>query len=689
MLPHPGSHAANVQGSSTSYSHALHHGKARPIHHPAGAACPLALSPSDLTRIYDWAGHPNAAVLCFARDIRRIKVMDSVGMVLGGLTLYRHLNTPCLQATVCGIIVGVTVKERKIIYEIDDGTAVLRVHAVENGPDAEQQQRPAKRRGSERSTQPTGIPSCYLMPAFAKPQKHGSRGAARYSRDSAASSSSYDAKARHEVGELVRVTGSIKPDYDNDRILTSSIIVTLHDPNDESRHFLKAIRLAEEEYCLPLTQERVRQLTRAVPESLQADSTEIPWDTHTRDAGGAGSDHSDVIKSGKSNKQRLPAHHLDKEQGRNLRRLISPPTSEPATPRPMPHTDLGGHVDRSTKLENARRLLSSSPSAPKADDVAPSMHQRSPDGSNVARANIRPLSLLNSSERWIGADSSDVERHGSRQPIYRSEGARGCCSRRQLEQSPSPEPRRTRESSVSSFASSTGSTSRRLRKHQKLPDAKVTETYFRLQVQQYLADRHAEAQGDGFTSSSLGGSLPRPFSVTDLAVQRDLRELAERLVRIKLARRGKARAESLDVRASSLSSESVADKVQRLFQWCIRQMMTDGFIMLAGAVCGPEPSEVIDLTELPPSSGGGIVHKKDEETYRVVTSEVLAEPILAVLRRSRSQREALDTDGVLGRLARMDDSFSSLTTEAAESALYDLWKQRLISRSAQGEWRAT
>ncbi|KAE8258894.1 hypothetical protein A4X13_0g1376 [Tilletia indica] len=110
--------------TSTSAGHNNSKGKARALDPPT------SLTGHDLTniqtagRIYAWADHPSNAVKCFGSHILSAYLLSAEGFPQSVYLLERR---PFIYAEIVGMIVGVTEKERRTIYLVDDGTTVLQV----------------------------------------------------------------------------------------------------------------------------------------------------------------------------------------------------------------------------------------------------------------------------------------------------------------------------------------------------------------------------------------------------------------------------------------------------------------------------------------------------------------------------------------------------------------------------------
>ncbi|KAL9936331.1 hypothetical protein V8E36_004399 [Tilletia maclaganii] len=151
-------------------------GKARAIDPPlAGIDDDLLTNTSAAGRIYDWADQPRNAAKCFGSHILSMPTLPSPGFPQ---TVYLLQQRPVVFVDVVGMVVGVTEKEKRCVYLLDDGTAVLQVIEL-------------------------------------RPHSHASK--------------------LYEVGNIVRVVGRIRPAWE-ERALHAHSISQLHDRDEESIH---------------------------------------------------------------------------------------------------------------------------------------------------------------------------------------------------------------------------------------------------------------------------------------------------------------------------------------------------------------------------------------------------------------------------------------------------------------------
>ncbi|SPO23062.1 uncharacterized protein UTRI_01740 [Ustilago trichophora] len=195
---------------------------------------------------------------------------------------------------------------------------------------------------------------------------------------------------------------------------------------------------------------------------------------------------------------------------------------------------------------------------------------------------------------------------------------------------------------------SSRSSARQLRAHDKISDHKLTESYFQLQLQQYISQRYP------FQS----------FAISDLWSDAPLLSLARRLVHVRLQHRLASRYadSSRRITKDKDTSEQHAEKARRLFEWAIRKMMQDGFVTLAKA----EQSELLRSS------------KKDIESsadrYCLVTPEYLLKPLRTLLGSSKaveSPQNAApdDVDDIIARLRIYDDRFRYINRSLVQDSL--------------------
>lgn len=125
------------------------------------------------------------------------------------------------------------------------------------------------------------------------------------------------------------------------------------------------------------------------------------------------------------------------------------------------------------------------------------------------------------------------------------------------------------------------SPARKLRPHASLPDGKITEGLFSLHLRVYLSTHFSPPSSSPSRSPSSSGT----FTSSALQRSRELRTLAERLVRVNLARA--RRPETSDV---------VREKMTRLFSWTLGLLCKEGVVERVSTRRERERGGVVDLT---------------------------------------------------------------------------------------------
>lgn len=454
--------------------------------------------PADLAcQIYTWADNPAEAVVLRNADLVRLSLYRGT-QVSSGLPIYQHGQWPCVFATVSGIIVGITEKDRKWEYLVDDGSHVIDI-----------------------TIHGRSIPE-----------------SVRVSREPLASGSRVKiedqlsiAKPSLEIGDLVRVTGKIwgrhYPAALSGGALrwrfgldTHSLVVLNDDPTAESRHNLEAHRLLHDVYSRPF--------------DLPSDTTT----TKTTAEFGPDVRAESVLQS---------RFQLD------LRRLGCPQVSL--------------HSDPTIKQEPS-------------DNCSVLANQTNLREGDSKRWNRHVHSFAVKRERAASSDLLDFKGYPTTSP---------------------PELRSSYDDQSSGLPSlppgqqapmtPTSSKQRHMRSPAKLRDSQCTQQTFRLHVQKFLHDFCAKPAS--LHTGSNYGSGPPAFTLSFLMRVKTLRELALRVVTVMIRAREKRRLRTepshlngiTDSVADTKPSESPHEKVRRLFEWCARKLVEDGFLVIA-----PDPS---------------------------------------------------------------------------------------------------
>jgi hypothetical protein len=195
--------------------------------------------------------HPSQAVHCLCYEIRLMRVLPCAGSI----RTFVHIRRQTIFAHVVGLIVGIEEKEKKAVWLVDDGTAVIAVHYQHNT-------RPVARSLSTVPPLPpsrkSGIPSKYIRPSTPPPSMKRQACPIEFS----------DSIAHLDVCNLVSIVGRVDVRFGErilhvDRVMPRSCkaeddltyrsereghIMLLDDVNQEARHALRAISLAQTEY---------------------------------------------------------------------------------------------------------------------------------------------------------------------------------------------------------------------------------------------------------------------------------------------------------------------------------------------------------------------------------------------------------------------------------------------------------
>ncbi|KAI3493242.1 hypothetical protein L1887_42082 [Cichorium endivia] len=183
---------------------------------------------------------------------------------------------------------------------------------------------------------------------------------------------------------------------------------------------------------------------------------------------------------------------------------------------------------------------------------------------------------------------------------------------------------------------SSGTSRRKLRSQAKIPDHSLTESYFQLQLQHHIVQHYPH----------------RPFALSDLGASADLASLAHRLVDARMQLRSTTRRTHATHSAAQASSEQTSDKIRRLFEWALRKMMHDGFIVLSAST-------------VPRSSTSGAANS---DSYRLVTPDYLLGFLRDIIGAVDSQPPP-DHHHVLARLRSLDERFRFLNPPVVQDSI--------------------
>ncbi|OCH89651.1 hypothetical protein OBBRIDRAFT_819654 [Obba rivulosa] len=241
--------------ASTSHANApetVHRGNGNPAEKIEKNTAP---SNADIWR---WTLNRDAVAKCFVRDAMEMKesgTHDAEFFWLG--------RVPCRTVHLVGLLVGVLVQEKRIVYSLDDGTAVIdciRKHTPAfNGPtkplSSKSSKPPSSRRpygissSSKSSTHGSSSTSSskYAHLPIAGPSMSSGVSPTKYGRSSCLTESTVPPKPVAWVGASVRVIGRVMKRFE-DRVLMVDEIEPCLSANDEPAHWLTVLDLHRDHY---------------------------------------------------------------------------------------------------------------------------------------------------------------------------------------------------------------------------------------------------------------------------------------------------------------------------------------------------------------------------------------------------------------------------------------------------------
>ncbi|PWN29646.1 hypothetical protein BDZ90DRAFT_277908 [Jaminaea rosea] len=577
---------------------------------PSLAETTRAFPPDVASQIYTWADRPSNAVVLRNTHLANIALFGGHAAA-AGLPIYQHGQRPCLYATIAGIIVGVSEKDHRWDYLVDDGSCVVDVSIHERNIPAAVAARARYGPTSSRVTleaQPSRI-----VPTL-------------------------------NVGDLMRVTGKIwrQPMSTDKRRPRYRVGLDAHDaallngdPTAEARHNLEAHRLFSERYSKPFD---------APVEALGVIHIQLPHREQERE-------------------------RLEERFSYDLRRL-------------------GGLDDDEDDDDDGKER-------------------------KVAHNTLLPFRRIPKAERERER-MARANRASTRPPISPSTKESQLCEFRAPRW---PDPVNAPTPALTPPPPPSSTSVRQLRTPSKLKASQCTQHAFRLYVQKFLRDhcqrRWQAAEGDEISS------LPPAFSLAFLMRVKSLCDLADRVVE-QLFNQRDTKAAPRPARSSSShatsSREPRQDKVRRLFEWCIRQLIQDGVIAIADeeatwpfdgghqAPCGeswaakvkrtrhqrkllaqlskadfassraPQWADVSmplhDADDDHDDSTARKRAKQDTEAYQYVTPQLLLAPLLPILQGAAEGQELdVDVDWAVWRLRRSDQRWAHTGWDAVRDAL--------------------
>jgi hypothetical protein len=245
---------------------------------------------------------------------------------------------------------------------------------------------------------------------------------------------------------------------------------------------------------------------------------------------------------------------------------------------------------------------------------------------------------------------------------------------------------------------------RQLRSYAKLPDTEMTDSTFRVYVEKHINDNCSQSSAAYLGNSKKGSQHlyePPAFSLRYLERVTALRMHAQRTVEVatkrRLEKRKRQDQKSSTATGASLlhrkamlnsSTESVDEKMQRLYASVIRAMLMDGIIVLAlpnlpvmRPFDGNRPdveqsgmypyldwetaaNSATSARSTSTSTRGGLM--PGEDAYQVVTPSLLARPLFKVMKRPTSTLTSLQ---LVEKMQIIDDRWRYLRQESVEETL--------------------
>lgn len=532
------------------------------------------LSSEVASLVYLWADNIKRSVIIRNRSLAKVQPIVG-GRISSGIPTFVHRQRPCVWATIAGIVVGVTPRDRKWEYMIDDGTQIIDITIHERNI-------------------PKGV-----APSASVSQKASS---SRWTLDVP--------EPDLRIGDLVRVTGKIwrrkrhaQPAKVGIDAVQAELLNT--DSTAEARHNLLAHELEQGEYNRPF----------GVLAGTSASVSKRQGLMHL-DEDDAGSEHR---TTGLKSYQKLTVgplpEHSQVSINSGLADLGLPTHSEEIT------RDLAMSLKR-PRDENSRdiRGRQGAPWDAHEDAMAPLLNRR-------------------------------------RSPRTRS-----------------------------------------LRAPSRLSDSECTPSLFRLHVQKILTDHCGDAV------SEQGYCAPPSFSLSFLRRVKPLAELSDRIVSIllqkraqKLAARSRSKKRNGDIEGDHdqpLSSEPKREKVKRLFEWCIRELLVDGFVVIAGheeVEAMQSPFDGKGKRDSQDSNGNSRRNHKlrkltlmldevaedddgidsSQEAYQLVTPHLLRPAIQRLAEQQSRTRSnpSMQPSAILQLLRKTDERWKHITVESVEEAM--------------------
>ncbi|CAO1626161.1 unnamed protein product [Sympodiomycopsis kandeliae] len=549
-----------------------------------GTPIPLdePLSPELTALIYTWADDADRSVVIRNRSLSQIKVLGS-GLISAGIPIFVHRRRPCLYATIAGIVVGMTPKDRKWEYLVDDGTQVIDV-VVHN------------------RTIPKSI-APHNEPTNQKQQQTAS--SSRVTLDTF----DWSLEPDLHVGDVVKVTGKIwRRQYTSLEERTSvKVGIDVHqveflneDPTKEALHSLQANELEVGEYNRPFG-------------ISEAPDSNTSWYRMRSDEAMKAMRHLRALADWESVKQQRAARqngdpYIDYAEDH-----------QPKCVGILGNEEAGSREKDHAVLINLYNI---------AEQTRPTAKKRSRESQSSAHAKV-------------SQDDAEADTERTAAPSVASVGP--------------PKPRH-----------------RHLRAVSRLSDSECTQSLFRLHVQKILTDYFGGNSSTG--SSAMKQCTPPSFTLELLQRVQPLAQLSDRVVSIMLDNRAKKASRKGDKNVSKLlSTEPKEDKIARLFEWCVRQLLIDGFIVIADEQREQVgPPQVVDrsLRKILIKNDQEQQTHRDHEAYQLVTPHLLVDSVKSIL--NRGPEYFAKSDIILQHLKRTDERWKHVTIESVEDTLVHL-----------------